>query len=250
MNEPTTNAGYRASHLHPEQASAYDAAFSEEPYRRMVWQQERSLLDQIVSEHLGDRAFSHLDFACGTGRILAHIERYAASSLGVDLSRNMLAFARRNTNDADVVEADLTRADPLGSRRFDLITAFRFFPNAERELRREAMRALARHLTDDGFLVFNNHKNTASTRNRAARLLGRRGFQGMSPIDVSALVAENGLEVVATHGLCVFPASDAHPLLPVPLLAPVDSMLARCAPLKKLGENQIFVCRRVPGWRA
>ena len=45
---------------------------------------------------------------------------------------------------ATLVEGDLTREPLLGERRFDLVTAFRFFPNAEPALRRDVMAALVR----------------------------------------------------------------------------------------------------------
>lgn len=235
---------YRKSHLHPEKGKSYHSAFSEKPYRRMVWDFEKGILDRVVSAFYEKRPIYHLDFACGTGRILSHMADRVKSSTGVDLSPSMLEIARQNNLAAEILEADLTRDDLLGKRKFNLITAFRFFPNAEGELRMEAMEVLARHLDEGGLLVFNNHRNTGSTRNRLARLLGRKGFRGMSIDEVKGLLDRNNLEIVDKYPMCVFPASEDRMLLPLFLLRPLEAFLGRCRILGDFGENVIFVCRK------
>ena len=74
---------------------------------------------------------------------MSYLEDRTKSAVGVDLSPSMLEVARKNKRSAEIIEADLTRSDVLGDRKFNLITAFRFFPNAEAELRSEAMQVLA-----------------------------------------------------------------------------------------------------------
>ncbi len=235
---------YRKSHLQPGKGQSYHAAFSDDPYRNMVWQFEKGVLDRILTVFYRNFEIHHFDFACGTGRILAYLEDRTKSSVGVDLSPSMLEVARKNKRSAEIIEADLTRSDVLGDRKFNMITAFRFFPNAKAELRMEAMQMLSRHLDDNGYLVFNNHRNTGSARNRLARLFGRRGYRGMSIAEVKALLTENQLEIVKIYPLCVFPASEKHRLLPLFLLCPVEVFLSKCRPFRNFGGNLIFVCRR------
>lgn len=235
---------YRRSHILPNKGRLYHAGFTDNPYRNMIWQFEKRILDNITKTLFADGIIQHLDFACGTGRVLSYLMGRASTSVGVDLSPSMLEVARKNSRTAEIIEADLTRSDVLGDRKFNLITAFRFFPNAEANLRTEAMQVLSRHLDDNGYLVFNNHKNTGSTRNRLARLFGCRGYKGMSIVDVKKLLAKTGLEIVKTYHLCVFPASENHGLLPLFLLRPLDALLSKCRFFKGLGENLIFVCRR------
>ncbi len=69
--------------------------------------------------------------------------RYSApaSATGIDVSASMLAVARQSAPSAEIVEGDPTREDLLSERHFDLITAFRSFPNAEDPLREAAMAA-------------------------------------------------------------------------------------------------------------
>jgi len=239
---------YRSSHLSPEKGISYHKAFLNNPYRRMVWQLEQGVLDDIMATFYKETDIYHLDFACGTGRILSYLKDRTQNTVGVDLSPSMLNVARKNNKEVEIIEADLTRCDVLGQRKFNLITAFRFFPNAEDCLRMEAMKVITRHLADNGYLVFNNHKNTGSTRNRLARLFGHVDFIGMSIDEVKTLLEPNGLETVKIYNLCTFPASDRYMLLPVSILRHIERFLCNISILQKVGENLVFVCRRaVPG---
>jgi len=234
---------YRRSHLASGKGASYHATFSENPYRRLIWELERRVLDRVVREDFAGREIRHLDFACGTGRILKHIAPRAVMSVGIDVSPSMLAVAREDPGRAEILEADLTAVDILGDREFDLITAFRFFPNAEVRLREEAMRVLGRHLAPDGRLVFNNHKNLGSLKYRLARLRGRGGREGMSRQDARDLVARNGLAIERTYAVGFTPAGDERLFLPPTVLRRIEGGLARCPALKGLGENVIFICR-------
>jgi SAM-dependent methyltransferase len=233
---------YRRSHIHPDKGKSYHLTFSENPYRRMVWQFEKNILDRILSTFFKGEPIRHLDFACGTGRILSYLEDRVSSSTGVDVSPSMLEIARQNNRSAEILKADLTEIDVLGKRKFNLITAFRFFPNAEEELRTEAIKILISHLDDNGLLVFNNHKNAGSARYRLARLLGRGGGQGMTNDEVRELVARNELEILKIFPLCILPASEKRKLLPFFLLRPFEVFFSKFRVFKNLGENVIFVC--------
>jgi len=243
-SENSMTMDYRESHLQPEKGKAYHESFSNDPYRKMVWQFEKRILDRILTIFFRNSEIYHLDFACGTGRILSYLEDRTKSTVGVDLSPSMLKVGRKDSRTAEIIEADLTRCDVLRDRKFNLITAFRFFPNAEADLRMEVMQVLSRHLDDNGYLVFNNHKNTGSTRNRLARLFGRRNYKGMSIYEVKSLLAKIGLEIVKIYHLCVFPASDKHMLLPQLFLRYIEDILARIPALCNFGENLVFVCKR------
>ncbi len=236
---------YRMSHLHPEKGAAYHAAFFENPYRRMVWKLEKIILDNIVTKFYKNMQINHLDFACGTGRILNHLERHTNSSTGVDLSPSMLDVARKNIKRSKIIEADITKEDILGNKKFNLITAFRFFPNAQKQLRIDAMMVLVKHLEENGYLVFNNHMNTDCLKYRISRLLGRGGYKGMSVDEVKLLAAEARLEIVKTYHLCVFPSTESRTLLPQYFLLRIEKVLARIPMLTYCGENIVFVCRRI-----
>lgn len=240
---PPAPRDYRDSHRIPGKGQSYHAMFTENRYRRLIWELEKRILDRVLAEEFGDKAIDHLDFACGTGRVLGHIAARARLSVGVDVSPSMLAVARESAGRSEIYEADLTEDDILGTRRFDLITAFRFFPNAQASLRTEAIRVLVKHLAPDGRLVYNDHKNTASLKYRLARLRGRGGFDGMSLAEALGLAAENGLEIVRSFAIGFTPDTEEHMITPAFLLRIVETVLSRCRPLKSWGEDVIFVCR-------
>ena len=234
---------YRLSHLQKGKGRSYHATFSNCPYRKMVWQFEQGILDRILRDYCTIRPLNHLDFACGTGRIISYLAGRTSIQVGVDISPSMLDVAQQNNRTTEIIEADLTKEDVLGERKFTLITAFRFFSNAQPELRRDVMHLLSKHLEDAGYLVFNNHKNAGSARHRLYRLLNRE-YQGMCMDEVTELLSEVGLEVAGMYHLCVLPVSEAHPVFPMILLRPIESWLSRWRPLRNLGQNLIFVCRR------
>jgi len=159
----------------------------------------------------------------------------------------MLEIARERVPGAEIVEADLTRDDVLGDATFDLITAFRFFPNAQPDLRRDAMAALVRHLDRDGLLVFNNHENASSLLYRLSRLSGRGGRRGMARAEVDDLVAAAGLEIVGTRAIALLPLTERHPILPRPLLrAPGAPSFARLTVTAQPGRRLVHVLAYVP----
>ncbi len=244
------SGSYRDSHR--AKGQDYHQIFSTHPHLAMIWRMERSRLLEILDRWFAERAPDHLDFACGTGRVLAHLRSRTQSSVGVDLSASMLEVARGLVRDAELIEADLTRDDVLGERRFDLITAFRFFPNAEPELRSEAMGVLVRHLRPGGCLVFNNHENRSSLLRRVARGLGRTGprsgrppsaQQSMSREEIRELVAVGGLRIVEELPIAVLPFSDRHMLHPAWLLEAVERGLGRLPGAASLAQNLIYACR-------
>ena len=142
---------YRTTHVGAESwAKDYDAKlFAPGSFDSAMWEREQQLLGRIVKTHVARRK-SYLDFACGTGRVLAHVAPHFQSTTGLDISETMLSRARERVRDATLVQGDATR-DPLvlDGRRFDFITAFRFFLNAQPSLRDDAMAFLASCLRGD-----------------------------------------------------------------------------------------------------
>lgn len=237
--------GYTESHK--AKGRDYHDTFTPEvnPHRAMLWRLEQGVLDGIVRRHLQPEKVAHLDFACGTGRVLGHFRDRFASATGVDVAPSMMAVAREVAPGAELIEVDLTQRDVLGERKFDLITAFRFFPNAEPELRSAVIGVLARHLDLRGVFVFNNHKNRNSIRGRIARLLGRASPEPtMTDAEVRALVAEAGLRVVEAIPLASLPFSDNHLILPIPLLEFLERGLSGRQSLTGIAQDVIYVCAR------
>ena len=236
---------YRTTHVGPESwAKDYDAKlFAPGSFDAAIWERERQLLDRIVQEHVRRRE-SYLDFACGTARVLSHVERHFRTSVGLDISPTMLQVARERTHTATLVQGDAT-TDPrvLGGRRFDFVTAFRFFLNAQPPLRDAAMAFLASTLQDgNSRLLFNVHGNRYSTRALVAAKakITREQFSSMSVGQTIALAARHGLEVVEWYGIGSY---DKALLRILPLSAWRWAELKAALP-KRFAVYLYFLCRR------
>jgi len=243
------HADYRSAHL--DEGEDYHAKFQNQVYRALLWEIERDVLLSIVRGFADPRAVQLLDFACGTGRVLEALAPEVGKPVGVDISSSMLEVARRLVPDAEIYCCDLTRDDTLTGRQFDMITAFRFFPNAEPALREEAMASLARLLAADGLLVLNNHRRAGSLKHRLRKLQAKVGLakpkdlHTMADTEVYDLAARHGLVVVREYTAGVLPVlKERRPLLPATILRPIERWAAGVASLAPFGSHRIYVLGR------
>ena len=238
---------YRDSHKDPAKGEGYDVRAHHGRYRSLVWAWEQERLRAVLDRFAEGPEIHLLDFACGTGRIIGHLEGRVSSATGVDVSKSMLDVARRRVRQGEVLEADLTQDDVLQGRRFNLITAFRFFLNAQSTLRQDAMQALAAHLADDGLLVFNDHLQRWSLAHLAlaawCRVRGRPfERRTMSMNEVRALVTQADLRIVDTHYWGVIPATDNRMPLPGRMLARIEDRLSGWRVFHPLAQNVVVIC--------
>jgi ubiquinone/menaquinone biosynthesis C-methylase UbiE len=132
---------------------------------------ERRHLTRLVPELHPGRQARHLDFACGTGRVAATVAPLCNATVGVDVSATMIEVARRKLPQAEFHLCDLTSTN-LDIGTFDLVTAFRFFGNAQPELRDGALRAIVERLRPGGHLLINSHRNPRALYAVLDRLAG------------------------------------------------------------------------------
>jgi SAM-dependent methyltransferase len=108
-------------------------------------------LRELIEAH-SPGARSILDVGCGTGR---HLELLGPEfeRVGIDLSDEMLAVARRRCPDVEFRQADMTAID-LG-RRFDVVTCLFSAVAYVRTVERlnEAVARMAAHLEPNGMLL-------------------------------------------------------------------------------------------------
>ncbi|MGB0645883.1 MAG: class I SAM-dependent methyltransferase [Bradymonadia bacterium] len=96
------------------------------------------------------------EIGCGTGLLLKEVQPRAKRTLGIDLSRNMLAQAQQR--DLSVVQATATQL-PVPDASFDLVYTFKVLPHVEDI--QTALLEVARILRPGGraFLEFYNHRS-------------------------------------------------------------------------------------------
>lgn len=241
----STPQSYENSHKEAGKGVAYDCYYDTEPWARFLWERERRVLEAFLREYFDGREIRLLDFACGSGRLTSFLEDRVTTSVGVDVSPSMLEVARDKLNRTELIEANLIEEDVLEGRKFDLITAFRFFLNAEPALRKGALAVLASHLAEDGYLVINNHRNRSSPL-VLARLLYHRMTRGtcnfMSMAEMKRLVEGAGLVIERVYPVGVF--SVPRFTLSEDRNHKLDDFVLRRRYLSFFCESPIVICRR------
>jgi len=133
---------------------------------------------------------------------------------------------------------------------FALITAFRFFLNAEDELRAAVMVKLASLLDNGGALIFNNHMNKWSLHALLVRLYKfatfdkRKDFNALSNREVEALVRVAGLVVVKKYHYGFLPVLKEHTWIPMTLIRGLERILSRVKIFNGISTCVIYVCQR------
>jgi len=155
---------YRTSHLGHSFTKQYDdKLFKPGVFDAELWKREQQVLERIISKYSIKGRL--LDFACGTGRIITHLENHFDESIGLDISQDMLEHAKVKIKNSTLICGDVTRDHNLVEGKFDCITSFRFFLNAEDSLRREVLEFITNKLRSaESIFIFNIHGNTFSTR--------------------------------------------------------------------------------------
>ncbi len=238
---------YTESHKYEAKGAEYEAYYQSKAWQRFLWSREQEILLKILEKYFDGRDVHLLDFACGTGRITEFLENRVKTPMGIDVSDSMLTIAQEKLKRTELIKADITAENILKPRKFNLITAFRFFLNAEPELRSAAFKKLADLLEEDGYLVFNNHQNSGSPwmRLRFAhyRKKNPQGtFNVMSIEQMKNLAEGAGLEIVE-----IYPAGFFNPpKIPVPdcLNRAIDWAAGKFIFLNRFSENLIAVCSR------
>lgn len=242
LTKPFTN--YRESHK--GRGHDYHRSFAEVPHRVVMWELEQKFLHSILGMFPRPDEVRMLDFAAGTGRIIGTLEPHVARAVGVDVAESMLECARQNGVRSELIVADLTSSDAPEIGTFDLITAFRFFPNAEPALRSSVIKALAGRLAPGGRLVFNNHLNASGSVFWLMRLFKKPFAREAVPErEMHELIASVGLRIERTFHAGVAPATEFVNIFPTFLLRPFERLASQLPFLRPWAQNIVYVCRKM-----
>ncbi len=247
IDERSSGGGYRDSHVPAVNASYYESGvYAPGSFDSWVWEREQFFLrDALERSHLDEKS-NYLDFACGTGRILVSLEESFKVAKGVDISKAMLEVASRKVKRAEIVQGDITADPSLLRGPFDLITAFRFFLNAEDSLRDDALSAITQRLKTNGTFILNLHGNTFSLRGLSItfrKLVLQQKVNQLSYWQLKRKLNEHGLNVVEVRGLGMLPPR-LWTRSPDRVRSAAESLGDRTGLHKRFATNLVLVCRR------
>src|SRR2546430_13977164 len=210
---------YRDSHL--GKGADYDAALAGDPFDAYMARREREIVLALLARLRRAGVRRSLDFACGTGRITQLLDGVAEACFAVDVSESMVAEARAKCSRTQFFIQDISE-QTLPIAPVQLVTAFRFFGNAEDGLRARALQARHRSLAPGGYLLLNDHENPWSLQRLLQRLVGERARADLHHWKLRRLLRHAGFRARRTFGIGfrVLP-----PQLPRPL--ELDSAPAR-----------------------
>lgn len=245
---------YSARFQDPASVEAYESKeYGAGSYSSLVWQWQRPVLEQVIKDFRRTQKapVRLLDFACGTGRVLASVEALVEVSEGVDVSESMVALARAKCPKSRFKVGDFLSQPGLLEGHYALITAFRFLLNAEPALRRRVLGKLRAAICEpDGLLLVNVHGNSRSLRHPA--MVWRRWREAaqptgamlheMSPTETKALLKASGFQIVRQFGFGLLPPT----LYRTPLrrwAAAVDKRFAGNNLWRNCSIDLMFVCR-------
>jgi SAM-dependent methyltransferase len=235
-------------------AARYDREeYGKDSYGTLLWELEKAALSSLVGEfRAGHPHIRYLDFASGTGRVAAYLEGQVERGTAIEVSAAMADGARQRLSATEVLCRDITLAGAEVEGKYDLITSFRFFLNAEPALRQAALRALAARMADDtSWLVFNNHGNLWSIKiagwpyHRLRHMRGgwRPAGNYLSHSQVKAMLRRAGLRVVRVVGMGVLGGKVCGHLSPARALR-LETRLASMPFLRRFAQDQLYVACR------
>jgi SAM-dependent methyltransferase len=224
----------------------YHARFAAVPGRALMWELERDVLRRCIAS---TNPHYVLDFATGTGRIACTLKRSAPSAEvhGIDVSPSMLDVARGSAPGVELHLLDGRQAVAhFGINRFDFVSAFRFFANADQKLRADAAEQIAALLRPGGWLLFNNHRNFWSTSYVVRRLFNRGKPEGALNSELTELFLGRGFRLVRRYSLGVWPQSERLSYgLPWSVTGWIErANLSATAALHEAGYNTIWLLQR------
>ena len=246
---------YRDRFITPAQVASYDEAeYAQDSYSSFIWELQREALRAVLQQRIKlDPAARVLDFACGTGRILALLEELRLTSDGIDISPAMLERARERCPRSSLLCGDIVGQPALAAGPYDVITAFRFLLNAEPAVRRAVLGALRARLKPNGVLITNVHGNATSLRHvplayrrwqrrRSRQSADETMLEEMTGRAARELFRSTGFEVVEQIGFGILPQV-AHKSFLRPFARAVDRQLSASALASRVGIDLLFVCR-------
>lgn len=236
---------YSKSHINKSGENYHDKFFNFQG-RKIIWELEKKIILNFIKKLNKDNCLSHLDFASGSGRIAILLKNIFQDQYLVDISKSMLDRSRVDLPNAKIINQDFRNENLLQDKKFDLITAFRFFPNAEPALRNEAFKYLSDHLKSNGHILINNHRNFWSIPLFFKRLTFRSDGFGMTHKEIKHLVEFYNLKILDYFSIGVLTSKEKSKYFyPWIIIDKVENFILRIFNSNhKFGYNVIYVIKK------
>lgn len=228
---------YTTSHFH--KGEDYHKKFNALPGRKIIWNLEKKIINIFLHKK---NKLIHLDFASGSGRVSKLLKKKVRKQYLLDSSSKMLKYAEKILKNSIIINKDFTKVKI--NRKFDLITAFRFFPNAEPHLRKKAIKFISKSLKKDGIFIFNNHRNFWSLPYLIRRLTFRSDGFGMTHSEVKKLVSSCKLKICDYRSIGLITDKEKSSFIFWSIIQKVENFLFKINSKHRLGYNIIYIIRK------
>jgi ubiquinone/menaquinone biosynthesis C-methylase UbiE len=109
-------------------------------------------LPSIIATHI--KGIKAIDFGCGTGRSTRFLKKMGYDVTGIDISENMIEFARLKDPDGSYQLVENARYEHLGNGKYDLVQSIFTFDNIPGwENRRQILESLGRLVSSSGKII-------------------------------------------------------------------------------------------------
>jgi len=224
---------------------------------RLIYELEKQVLLKLLAD-MDSRKKACMDLACGTGRWTEILQEHFKETIGVDVSEQMVSLAKQKCQKAEFIVTDITGDDAdnrLQGREFDVITAFRFYKNAQEQLREQVTEAIPEYLKKNGLFIFDLHLNTFSFMGILAGIIrffklqrplgiGELTVRTISLNDIKNLFKQSPFEVIDYYGMGVLPGRTNYTLLPKKLLYKIESFFTTHKILRNFSYNILVVAKK------
>jgi len=239
---------YRKSHIGKNKVSFYESnIYDKSSYDTAIWKIEKNYLIKFIEKYLRGVEINYLDFACGTGRIISFLETKVNRSFGIDVSKDMLELAKNKVTNSEFIQGDISKEPSLIKGKYNLITSFRFFLNAQDTLRHKILDVLYKKLSKDGIFILNIHGNKFSLRFFSVFLrkyIFRQTVNQLSFWEMKNILTEHNFKIIDFCGIG-FITTKLYRLVPDRLFNIVDSILRKIGFLNYFAVNLILVCKKL-----
>ena len=229
---------YTNSHFH--KGKDYHERFDLLPGRKIIWEIEKKILDKFL---FNLENIDHLDFAGGTGRISEYLKNKCKIQYLIDSSEKMIGHAQKILNNVTFINKDFKEIDNLNNK-FDLVTAFRFFPNAEPHLRDLAMKFISLQLKNGGYLIINNHKNFWSIPLFFQRLTFRSNGFGMTHKEIKLITNKYNLKIIDYYSCGIIFEKESSKFIPWKLVEKLEFFFHQYLNKSRLGFNTLYLIKK------